>query len=283
VRAVERAARPETISSRENRWLKVFRAALRNTGAPAEWVGLEGPRLVEEAIRAGMRLGAVLVSDSGEQRFDGLVRGLRDGDGPAARILRTTDKLFGSASGTDTPQGIAALARPPEYVFEDLLRGGAPLVPVLVGVQDPGNVGTAFRSAEAFGATGAMATRGSAHPLCGKALRASAGSALRLPFLSGVSAAVAMAQLRSAGLALVAAASGGESGAAHSPEELDFRGPTAILIGGEGAGLPGEVKRSADAVVSLALAAGVESLNAGVAASVLLYVAARQRGQFAQR
>ena len=106
-------------------------------------------------------------------------------------MLRTTDKLFEGVAGTEAPQGVAALFRQRAWGFDDVLRGpgamrgSSPLVVVLAAVQDPGNVGTILRSAEAFGATGAVATRGTADPWSPKALRASAGSALRLPVLRG--------------------------------------------------------------------------------------------------
>ena len=145
---------------------------------------------------------------------------------------------------------------------------------VLVEVQDPGNVGTIVRSAEAFGATGLAATRGTANPFSPKALRASAGSALRLPVLAGASAPVLLTQLRASGVRIFAASS--ERGAA--PHESNLRAAAALLIGNEGGGLPPEVERSADARIRIPVAAPVESLNAAVAASVLLYEAARQRG-----
>ena len=159
-----------------------------------------------------------------------------------------------------------------QQVREEIL-GARALVLVLVGVQDPGNVGTLLRSAEAFGATGAVACRGTAHPLSPKALRASAGSALRLPLLAAAEDASVLARLREAKLRIFAATiDGGES-----PGELDFCVPCALLVGNESSGLPAAMASAADQRVRITLAEGVESLNAGVAGAVLLYEAARQR------
>ena len=191
-------------------------------------------------------------------------------------MLRTSDRLFDSVTGTETPQGIAALVRLRETSFDDLLKGGTPLVVLLIGVQDPGNVGTIVRSAEAFGATGAVATRGTAQPFSPKALRGSAGSALRLPVISGIAPAIILTQLRVAGLQIYAASSSANA-AALLPSAVDLKVPCALLIGNEGAGLPDEIERAADQLVRIPLAVPVESLNAAVAAAVLLYEAARQR------
>ncbi len=276
----------ETIASRENRWLKRFRAALRGSKPATEGsVGIEGARLVEEALRSGLRVEAVLVSTSGDRHLARLSRWIESG----VPVLRTTDRLFAGVADTQTPQGVAALVQPRPAAFDDLIRG-LPLVVVLVGVQDPGNVGTILRAAEAFGATGAAAcasgNSSTANPLAPKALRASAGSALRLPILHGVSLPILLAQLRVAGVKLYATCPEPASAAAAAeralnPWETDLRGPAALLVGNEGAGLPAEVERSADARVQIRLAPGVESLNAAVAAAVLLYEAARQRSGLA--
>lgn len=273
---------PTLITSRENRWLKMYREALRGSRVGGDGlIGLEGPHLIEEAIRSGLKLNSVLVSPAGEKCLPLLSAYLKSGDGEAAGqppVLHTTDKLFASVAGTETPQGIAALAMPRTCSFEDLLRGDVPLVVVMAAVQDPGNVGTILRSSEAFGATGAIATRGSAHPFAPKALRASTGSALRMPLLDGIAAPVALAQLRVSGLRIFAASS------RHDVDcpgvflsQADLRAPSAILIGNEGAGLTPELIRSADETILIPLARDVESLNAAVAASILLYEAARQR------
>jgi len=260
------------ITSRENHWLKVFRAALRSPRPEENRIALEGPHLVAEAIRSGLRIEAILASGSGERHLPALERELH----PPTLVLRTSDGLFDTVADTETPQGIAALARAPEYKFEDLLRGADSLVLLLVAVQNPGNVGAILRSAEAFRATGVIATRGTAHPYSPKALRASSGSSLRLPILAELAPAIALTQLRVSGLQILAA-SATQNSAARRPDELDLGGPFALLLGNEGAGLPPEIERSADALVRIQVAAPVESLNAAVAASLILYEAARQR------
>lgn len=267
-----RSGRTEIIRSRDNRWLKMFRAALHSAQPEENRLGVEGPRIIGEALRAGLAIEALLASDTGERHLASLAAHAV----PEIPILRTSDRLFAGISATEAPQGIAALVRAPEHSFEDLLHGDVPLVVVLVGVQDPGNVGAILRSAEALGATGAIACPGTAHPLSPKALRASAGSALRFPVLSGITITIALAQLRVSGLRIIAATSE-KTAAANPPDKLDFRDAAALLVGNEGAGLPPEVVRSADAVVRIPLAATADSLNAAIATSVLLYEAARQR------
>jgi len=266
--------RIENIESRDNRWLKVFRAALRQGYLPDEGlIGLEGPHLVEEALRSGLDIEVILLGPDGEKALAAWPHKLH----LPARVLKTTERLFESVAGTEHPQGIAALVRPREWTFDDIVRDGSPLVVVLVGVQDPGNVGTAVRSAEAFGATGLVATKGTADPWSSKALRASAGSALRLPILRGIAPAVSMAQLRVAGLRIIAASAKQSAGAIEPP--ADLRDACAIIIGNEGTGLPPDVERSADGPFAIPMASGVDSLNAGVAASVFLYEAAQQRSE----
>jgi TrmH family RNA methyltransferase len=271
---------PAPITSKDNRWLKRFHAALAGDSGEPNVYGIEGPHLVEEALRSGIEIDSVLASPAGEKHLERLGFTAAAGAGPAtpARVLRTTDRLFSSIAATETPQGIAALVRLPEYSFEDLVRG-LPLVVVLVGVQDPGNVGTIVRSAEAFGATGIVAAAASASPYGPKAMRASAGSVFRLPMLLRTQPAVLLAQLHVAGVSLVATTSALsiDGSAPREPHRVDLRGPVALLIGSEAHGLPEPVLRSADVATRIPLQQPVESLNAAVAASVVLYEAARQR------
>lgn len=293
------APKIKMITSRDNKWLKVFRAALRGSGpAEGEPLGVEGPKLIEEALRSGLEAEALLISESGEGLAEPILKAAGESESgiPQSRILNTSDQLFAGVAGTDAPQGVAALFRQHVWGLDDVLRGpgvmrkNPPLVLVLAGVQDPGNVGTIVRSAEAFGATGVIAARGTADPWSPKALRASAGSALRLPLLRGMAIPILLAQLRIAGVRVVAATShscdgmgdgmgDGTGGGTGSKPLPDLRDACAIFVGNEGAGVPLEVTRVADAVITIPTNGSVESLNAGVAASIVLYEAARQRSQ----
>jgi RNA methyltransferase, TrmH family len=282
----------DVITSRENRWVKLFRAGLLGTGPSSdESIAVEGPKLIVDAVGYGLETEAVLVSESGERYLEGILRAASGSESgiERSRILRTTDKIFESLSGTETPQGVAALFRQLVWDFDDILRvadltrGGAvgqttPLVLVIAGVQDPGNVGTILRSAEAFGATGVVATRGTADPWSPKAVRASAGSALRLPLLRGMSIPVLLTQLRVSKIKIVAASSAASNDSgAQGPSQPDLREAVAIFIGNEGAGLAHEVENAADSYISIPMSEAVESLNAGIAASIILYEASRQR------
>ena len=287
------AADPSVISSRDNRWLKEFRMALRG-GLPSESgaVGVEGPRLVEEALRSASPIRAVLFSESGERHRSRLALYL-DRPEVGIPVLRTTDRLFEGIADTEHPQGVAALVTPRTFSFDDISRpaanGAAPLMVVLAGVQDPGNVGTILRTAAAFGATAAVASpsgqSGTASPFSPKALRASAGAALHLPLLAGVALPILLAQLRVAGIRSLATSSRESRDESEqpllTPWQVDWRQPVALLIGNEGQGLPEEIERSADARIRIPMSCSVESLNAAAAAAVLFYEAARQRSSLA--
>ena len=297
---------PAAITSRDNRWLKEFRLALKG-GLPTEsgFVGVEGVRLVEEALRSACPIEAVLFSETGERHHERLAP-LIDRPEIAIPILRTTDRLFEGVADTEHPQGVAALVKPRAASFDDLMRvpesACSPLLVVLAGVQDPGNVGTILRTASAFGATGAVTAAsgqsGTASPFSPKALRASAGAALHLPILAGMSLPILLTQLRVANVHTVAATAHDLAypvGAQHvapqpgkiapslppplAPWEVDWCEPVALLVGNEGAGLPEEVERSADARIHIPMSSGIESLNAAAAAAVLFYEAARQRSR----
>src|SRR3989442_15342441 len=206
------AGEPTLLTSRDNRWLREFRVTLRG-GLPTEagFVGVEGVRLVEEALRSGCRIQCVLFSESGERHHERLSP-IIDRPEMAFPTLYTTDRLFEGLADTEHPQGVAALVHPRETSFDDLVRAPAsacaPLLVVLAGVPDPGNVGTILLTAAAFGATGAATAAsgisGTANPFSPKALRASAGAALHLPILAGVSLSILRAQLKVAGVRTLA-------------------------------------------------------------------------------
>jgi TrmH family RNA methyltransferase len=283
-----RTSQPELVTGKDNPWLKRFRAASAGrTEKDSGAIFIEGTRLVEEALRSGIPVDAILVSESGRKHLARIVPMLT----PSVRLLATSDRIFESLADTETPQGIAALVHPRRASFDDLLRGpGAPLIVVLVGIQDPGNVGTILRTAEALGASGVATCKsgalGTAHIFSPKVIRASAGAAFRFPVAEGMSLPILQAQLRVAGVRVIAASSHDAGASVIAPWQTDMRGPIALLIGNEGAGLPAEVERAADARVRIPLAEPhgirgdtVESLNVATAAAVLLYEAARQRAE----
>jgi len=279
--------------------------ALRG-GLPTEagFVGVEGVRLVEEALRSSCPIQAVLFSETGQRHHERLAP-IIDRPEMAFPVLRTTDRLFEGLADTEHPQGVAALVKPREISFDELVRTPestcSPLLVVLAGVQDPGNVGTILRTASAFGATGAVTAAsgisGTASPYSPKALRASAGAALHLPILAGISLPILLAQFKVVGVQTLASSVDDKGslhvkdvGAQHAapqlgrtdspllaPWQVDWCQPIALLVGNEGSGLPEEVERGADARVRIPMASGVESLNAAAAAAVLFYEAARQR------
>jgi RNA methyltransferase, TrmH family len=258
------------VQSKQNARLKELRRALASPGRKdSGLVGIEGPHLLEEALRAGLLLRCVFA----EERMQQWVETLRL---PAdTEVLVVRSGFLAATLSTETPQPLAALLEPPEWKWDQILKptnGSAALVLVLAGIQDPGNLGTIVRSAEAFGATGVISLPGTVNPWNPKAVRASAGSTFRVPLLS-VAEDEALHQLRHAGARLLTTA---VEGAQHA-NSADLAGPVALLIGNEGNGVPAELAAKTDGAVTIPCPGPVESLNAAVAASVLLYEASRQR------
>jgi TrmH family RNA methyltransferase len=188
-------------------------------------------------------------------------------------VLCLTDEVFASVVETQSPQGVAALLVPPVPVLEDVLTG-VPLILIAAGLQDPGNLGTLVRSAEAFGATGVLTTPGTVSAWNQKALRASAGSVFRVPVVSaGLEEIVG---LKARGVRLIATV-GADGYGVQEAQTVDFASGCALLIGNEGAGLGEEWLEAADVRVTIPCPGPVESLNAAIAGSLLLYEASRQR------
>ena len=185
-------------------------------------------------------------------------------------------KLLDSALATETPQPIAALVEPPDWSWKHMLnqsRKKTPLVVVLAGLQDPGNLGTILRSAEAFGATGVVSLPGTVSAWNPKAVRASAGSVFRVPLLAA-SERECFAQLREAGVKILATT-------VRAAKPADLVGPhrrgRARSSATRATALPEDLAAQADGAITIPCPGPVESLNAAVAASVLLYEASRQR------
>ena len=253
------------VQSKQNSRLKELRKALAHPGRNERGlVGIEGPNLVAEAIRTGLRVDCIFASDE---------EAIKDIQGGTLEILLVPGEQLKSILATEAPQLVAALVEPSHSTWADLSRAHSPaLIVMLAGIQDPGNLGTILRSAEAFGATGLICLPGTVSAWNQKAVRASAGSLFRMPVLN-VGEAEAFEELRKAGVRVLTTAVKG----AQPANSADLAGPVALVIGNEGSGVPAEVAAKTDGAVTIPCPGPVESLNAAVAASVLLYEAARQR------
>src|SRR5712692_2135190 len=265
------------IEGRHNALVKQLRWAFSRAERTEEGdCAIEGLRILEEAIRSGLRFRAVFFRESTQDRAERLLPQI----GAHVETLLLPDKLFDSVVPSETPQGVAALVRLKEWSLEDILeRMQIGPVVVLAGLQDPGNLGTILRSAEAFGSAGVVLGEGTVSPFNSKVIRASAGSVFRLPIVRGHGKPAqhklgeVSEKLRALGVRLVATSS-------HKGtplDQADLKGAVAIFFGNEGAGLPREVMAEMDEFISIPHTQQVESLNAGVAASIVLYEAARQR------
>jgi RNA methyltransferase, TrmH family len=258
----------EAISSRANARVKQLRAAFQgNARLSGGMVAIEGDHLLEEALRSGMVLKTVFVSERREVPKM-VPRGVE--------VMRLTEEVFGSVVETQSPQGVAALLVPPVPVLDDVMGGSgkALLILIAVGLQDPGNLGTLVRSAEAFGAAGVLTTPGTVSAWNQKALRASVGSVFRVPVVAVTASEIE--GLKERGVRLIAAVGSDNAGVVEA-REMDFTCACAVMIGNEGSGLGAEWMEMCDVRVTIRCPGAVESLNAAVAGSLLLYEASRQR------
>jgi len=262
------------IEGRHNALVKELRQAFARAERTEEGdCAIEGVRIIEEAIRSGLRFKAVFFRESAQERAARLLPQI----GAHVETLLLPDKLFDGAVPSESPQGLAALVRLKEFSLDDVIERleVGPII-VVAGLQDPGNLGTILRSAEAFGSAGAVLGEGTVSPFNSKVIRASAGSVFRFPVIIAKNAGgldAISAKLREHGVRLIATSS-------HKGTPLDetkISGPVAIFVGSEGAGLSRTLIAQMDETVAIPHTAQVESLNAGVAGSIMLYEAARQR------
>ncbi|MDE3167868.1 MAG: RNA methyltransferase [Acidobacteriota bacterium] len=263
-------ARAESITSAANPLIKdVRRAVARGTLTAQGLCVAETFHLLEEALRSDCEVRTVLAAESVRGAAEKHVRGL-----PGVHVAVLPDPLFQQISATETAQGVMALVKPPEWKLEQVFRG-CPLVVVLDGLQDPGNAGTIARAAEAFGASGMLFLKGSVSAWNPKVIRASAGSLFRVPFLHGVDVELARAALKQNRVEWFAGVPANSRGAVMPLAQADLTRRCALVIGSEAHGVS-EKLRGAATDVSIPTT-GVESLNAAVAAGILLYEARRQR------
>jgi RNA methyltransferase, TrmH family len=264
--------------------IRAFRRCLSAGTTPEGWLAVEGPLLFAEALQAGgyledggvsqtsasVKIQSVLATEREAERFDEGLRRLPD----ECELTMIPEWLFHRIAQTETPRGIAAFVElPPREIDEALGRANA-LALVACGLQDPGNLGSMVRSAQAFGASALLTVRNTVSPFNVKAVRSSAGAIFRLPVFTDLDPQSILERLRTLGLSIIATDR-------HSPipiYQTNLRGPVAVLIGQEAAGLDDDLSRRADAHAAIFIRRDTDSLNAAAAASIFLYEAARQRG-----
>lgn len=253
------------ITSIHNPYLtEIRRAAARGQPTSDGYILAEGPHLLTELLRSPWEVKEVFVTAEAKVRHAALLAGV------VASQVELPDRTLAALATTETNQGICALARPKHWTWEDMLVSPSLLV-ILDGIQDPGNAGTITRSAEAFGATGLVLAGGTARISNGKLLRASAGSLFRVPFLEEPSRRLIVDRLTKSKLKVYALSTTGY----RNLEDLDLSGDCAVVVGSEAAGVSSDLLACSQTVHIRTQ--GVDSLNAGVACSIVLHQAAQQR------
>lgn len=261
------------ITSSQNKTIKDIKALSRKRERTRTgFFVAEGLRFVEAAIQCGADIEVILYSSAAFRTVEGqaLISGLlKDG---RYRVYEVDDKLFSELSDTQSPQGILAVVKQPAYDWSDVMTPEG-LVVVLDRIQDPGNLGTIVRTADAAGASGIVLLKGSVDPYNPKVLRSTMGSVFTMPVIESADW-TEVAQLAREGGYLIAATSLEDS---VDYDEPDYRGPTVLVIGNEANGISREILDVADVRVKIPIVGSAESLNAGVAAAVMMYEVLRQR------
>jgi RNA methyltransferase, TrmH family len=276
----------EKITSRQNPLVKRFRRV--RTMGERPYVFLEGVRLIEDAINTGAHFESVAFTAELEssERGAALLDLLRRVQCRGALVSK---QVMEAIADTQAPQGVAAIVSRPYLELDDLFGDSPDLLVIADELQDPGNLGSIIRTAEAAGASGLITTRYTVDPFNDKAIRASMGSALRLPVVTGASRADIAARCRDHKIKTIAsrASPGLTQGVIEDAAlaervklcaEVDMTVPIALIVGREATGIPASAEGEADEFVHIPMAQGVESLNVAAAAAILLYEAARQRG-----
>lgn len=258
------------VSSRQHPIVDAFRELAATPDPAGRRLLLDGVHLVRDAQAAGLEFELAAIAQSaleaGTEERTTAEALQRDG----VEVIAVSDAVLRAISPVQTPSGLVAVVRRAAASLRDICAQASPFIVVAIDVQDPGNLGSLMRVAEAGGATGMIVAGGSAHPFGWKAIRGSMGSALRLP-VAAASVDVALRALRTSGISVVASVPRGGS----APENVLWSGPVALLLGGEGPGLPADVIAAADERVSIPMLDGVESLNVAAAGAVLVYAARR--------
>lgn len=229
----------------------------------------EGFKMFEEAPAEWIREVYVSEEIRGKTAFSPEISEKLDRTGWEA----VSPDVFRKISDTQTPQGILCVLERPRYSLEELLQAGNPLFLLVENLQDPGNLGTIVRTGEGAGVTGIILGEGTVDIFNSKVIRATMGSVFRVPFVCGEDLCAVVERLRENGIRTYAAHLAGE----NYYDSFSFREGTAFLVGNEGSGLTRALAEKADNYLKIPMEGHVESLNAAVTASILLYEAYRQR------
>jgi RNA methyltransferase, TrmH family len=265
--------RMKAITSRQNPTVRVFRELADTPDSAGTRILLDGVHLVRDAHAAGATFEAVAVDASrltSRTEEAELARALEH-DG--VEVLSASTSAIAAMSPVTSPSGIVAIARRQAVAVEELFARPRAFLLAAVDVQDPGNLGSLVRAAEAGGVSGVIVCGMSANPFSWKSLRGSMGSALRLPIASGSRVDEVMTQAKASGARTIASVA--RDG--RSPDEIDWSGSVVLLLGGEGPGLGESVAAACDERVTIPMTPAVESLNVAVAAGILVYAARRHR------
>jgi len=262
------------ITSPANERLKHARRV--RDGRERKLIFVEGERLIEELLQSGLKLNACFHAPDPNRRAQMIIAEMARRNVP---LYPTADAALATVSDTANTQGLIAIAEKPDFNFDQNFLaltardGGAPLVVCLDSAQDPGNFGTIVRTAEAAGASGVVALKGSVDAFAPKTLRSAMGSAFRLPVVTEIEIEELLAGARAANLKVVATTGGGET----IYSDYDWLRPTVVIFGNEARGVGAEVLERCDERLRIPLRTPVESLNVAAAAAAVLFEAARQR------
>ncbi len=263
----------ELISSRSNKVIKYLKSLglARNRQKERRFL-IEGVRIVEEAVEQPDCVKKLIVTPSGaaSERAKALINTAKEKD---IEVIWVADRVIDYISETKTNQGVMALVKPVEFTVDDLEKGQVPLIVIAHLLQDPGNLGTMVRIAEAAGTGGVVTTPGTVDFYNPKALRATMGSIFRLPVVRVESLEEFIMDFRAKGYQVIAAMVSGKT----RYFDIDFSKPTLLLFGQEGAGLPADAFNLTDMQLSIPMATLMDSLNVSSAAGIIMYEAVRQR------
>ena len=264
------------ITSANNQQMKQIAALLKKAKERREKKSfvVEGPKMVQEAPAEWLK--AVYVSEFFMEKTENKEL-LEELEARCSSVQVpfeiVADSVFKSVSDTQTPQGIMAIVQMPEYEMTQLLQDEKTHLLILESIQDPGNLGTMVRTGEGAGITGVIMNKTTVDLFNPKTIRSTMGSIYRVPFMVTDNLIATMESLKQQGVSLYAAHLKGQ----HAYDEEEYTKACGFLIGNEGNGLSDEIADLADTYIKIPMEGQVESLNAAISATLLMYEANRQR------